>query len=134
MSQILHRNNADGQSKAIEIVLYRLPYYLKSKWNYTSYKKILNLSYCLDENLPKLYCLTNDSIISHKFQTLLSDKLSAQTQRTQQEFKIFLKIVSHCICCLVTWWKKLQKEKKKKKYKTSLGKVLRMSENNWGNK
>lgn len=29
-SQIPHRNNADGQSKAIELVLYKLPYHLKS--------------------------------------------------------------------------------------------------------
>lgn len=30
--------------------------------------------------------------------------------------------------------KEASEGKKKKKYKTSLGKVLRMSENNWGNK
>lgn len=84
-SQTLHRNNADKQSEAIEIVLCKLPSHLKSKQNYTGYKEILNLSYCLAEAFPEV-CLL---MIVYLVINLKPCSQKKSAQRAQQEFNFF---------------------------------------------
>lgn len=117
-SQTLHRNNADKQSEAIEIVLCKLPSHLKSKQNYTGYKEILNLSYCLAEAFPEVCLLMIVYLVIN---------LKPCSLRGLSRNLIFFSenvIILHLVTC------KLMKEATEGgggECKTSSGKVLRKS-------